>query len=208
MPFPKLFRQIRGRTVEGESVQFGGRVMPGTAGLLQHRERTEARVLAAGRPRQISQRLDSVMTGNQIDPVANFEPAHQRQDLVGRQIKGVQHQPQLLMLDQRKEPKSAVSCPLHEYCIGSPAYHGFHVAGAFVNGSQLIAVALKQSAVGPPGRIQRFERIVKEIDVTGDSPASGQEVQRHPSGHVGLSLREAVGRYEAADGLLESGDSH
>jgi hypothetical protein len=38
--------------------------------------------------------------------------------------------------------------------------------------------------------------------------ASGQKVQCYPSRHVGFSLFEAVGRYETADGLLESGESH
>ena len=49
---------------------------------------------------------------------------------------------------------------------------------------------------------------MKKVDITGDTPSLGQKVECNTSCHVGLSLFETVGRYEAADGLLESGESH
>jgi len=52
------------------------------------------------------------------------------------------------------------------------AHNGLYIAKAFVHGSDLIAMTLKQSAVRRPRDVQGFERIMKETDIAGDPPTS------------------------------------
>lgn len=112
------------------------------------------------------------------------------------------------MLDQREESKGTVARPSHQYRLLPFTHHNFHVTETFTHRTQFIALSFEQLAVRLPRGVQGFECVVKKVDIAGDPPAPGQKVERNTSCHVGFALFETVGRYEPADGLLESGESH
>ena len=69
-------------------------------------------------------------------------------------------------------------------------------------------VLFQEVAVGAPGGVERFVRVMEEIDVTGDPVGPRQLRQRYAAGDIALTGSDAVIGYEAADGALEVCESH
>ena len=77
--------------------------MARSRGVLENRLRTEARIFAAGRPGEVAQRLEALRAQDGVNPVADFEPADEREHFVRGQVEGMQHQSELVVSDERKE---------------------------------------------------------------------------------------------------------
>ena len=67
--------------------------------MFENRLRAETRVLAAGGPGQIAERLNPFVTVDDIDPVPHLEPSHKGEDLVRCHIEWMERQPELFMTD-------------------------------------------------------------------------------------------------------------
>ncbi len=91
------------------------------------------------------------MTGEHVNPVADFEPAHQRQDLVSGEVEGVEDEAELGMLDQGKEAESAVEAPLHPDSFAAQEHVCFNEGGELAHRHYLPAGFLEEGAVGLPG---------------------------------------------------------
>jgi hypothetical protein len=85
--------------------------------MLENRGRVEARVLAACRPGQVAERLHVIVTLHDVDPVTYFDAADQRQELVRGEVERVEHQAELLVADERKEPIRAVARPQEKAAV-------------------------------------------------------------------------------------------
>src|SRR4029453_11981522 len=90
-------------------------------------------VLAAGGPGEVAERLKSVATVNDVDPVAHLEPSNEREYLVRRQVERMQGEAEVGVLDQRKEAVRAVARPLQPDDLARSAHLRLDECRAFAH---------------------------------------------------------------------------
>jgi hypothetical protein len=104
-----------------------------------------------------------------VHEVAWLSPPHEREQLVGRQVEGVQRQAQVLVPDEREEAIGAVSRPLDDDRILPAVDPYLDEARALAQDPDPAPRRLEGCAVGAPRRLERFRRVVEEVEVAADA---------------------------------------
>src|SRR6266571_4694418 len=208
VPPPREGRRVGGFPGKGKLSDLFTRIAARARRVLQYRRGVEARVLAAGGPRQEPQWLDAVVALDDVNPVPNLQAADEGENLVGCQVEGMQGQAQLVVAQEREETICAVPRPLHPDRILVTHHLRFDERWALPHRPHAEAVLLEQAPVGNPARLQRLLGVVEEIDVAGYPGSRHQLVEGHASGDIALAGVDAVPGYEPADGALELCESH
>src|SRR5262249_26272591 len=146
-PAPGERTRIGRRTVEIEGRDLGCRVTRRARGVLEDARRAEAGILAAGGPGEVPEMLDLLAARERVDPVANLDPADQREHLVGREIEGVQGQSEGLLADQGEEAVGAVVDPLQEHDVLPAPDLDLHEGRSLPDDPEIEALALELAAV-------------------------------------------------------------
>jgi hypothetical protein len=111
--FMPVLRQqfgIGSRPVEVQGLDLHPRVAPGPSCVGQDAVRSEAGVLAAGGPGQVTQGLQPMVGLEHVDPIAHLEPAHQGKHLVGGpDPRGAESSPEVRV---RRAGRSETRCPV------------------------------------------------------------------------------------------------
>ncbi len=77
------------------------------------------------------------------------------------------------MLDQGKEPISAIANPLHDHTLTITPGHRLDECGTFPQNLNRIAVFGEERSIGIPRCSERLARVVEEVDVlSATAPAT------------------------------------
>lgn len=140
-----------------------------------------------------------------VNPITDFNPANERQDFIGRQIEGVQRQPEIGVFDEREKPEGAVLDPLQNHCIRTQPDLGFHKRRELAQRLYVVAIIQQDLAVRFPGGEHGFCRVVEQIDIVREAGGRQYFVQGGPYGDVPFAVVHAFCRQKTADAPLVGG---
>lgn len=161
-----------------------------------------------GSPRQASERLQALAAGDDVNPVAYFQPADEREHLVGGEVERVKDETELRMLDEREEAERTVTRPFHQHRFAGGAHLRLDIGGPLTHDPDVYAVRFEQAPVGVPARDDGGVGVMKDVDIAGNPRASQELVERCAARHVAVRRRDPILRYERADSALECCESH
>jgi hypothetical protein len=142
---------------------------------------------------------------NDVHPIPHLRPANQGEDLVGGQIKRVQCQSEVGMLDEREEAEGAVLHPLQDHSVRAHPHLGFHECRELAKRPHVVAIAQESLTVGRPRSENSVRGVVKQINIVRDAGCRQQFVEGGASGNILLSARNAFRRQKAAYAALVGG---
>lgn len=157
---------------------------------------------------QITEALDALVGGDDVDPVPRLQPADEREHLVRGEVKGVQHETEFLVPNQREEAEGAVGGPLDLDALGAPRHGRLGVAGPLAQCLELVAMSCENLTVSGHGAGNRLCGVMKEVDVARESRGRGERVERSATREVTLPRLDAAGGQEPDYCPLECRESH
>jgi hypothetical protein len=119
----------------------------------------------------------------------------------------MQNEPEVGMLDERKEAKRAVAHPLHHHTVTPTANHGLDERGPLPQHVHLEPAFRQEPQIGCPRGGECFAGVMKEVDVAGGAGRANQLVQRDAPSDIALALGYPILRDEAAEASLELRES-
>ncbi|MSO51189.1 MAG: hypothetical protein EXQ51_02045 [Acidobacteria bacterium] len=91
--------------------------------------------------------MQALVAGDHVDPVSHLESPDQGQDLVRRQIEGMQREPEFVMLNEWEETVGAVVDPFDEQAVVVSRDGGLYEPRTFANRGDRVAGVLKELPV-------------------------------------------------------------
>lgn len=155
--------------------------------MLQNPSGAEARILSAGRPREIAERLQTLVTGDDVNPVPRFDAADERQDFVDREIERMKHQAEEFVIDEWKESKGAVARPFHNQRVASVRDARFDEPRPLAERANLEPGMLEREAVAIPRPCDCLLAVMEDVDVAGQPVRCEDDAERDAAGHITLA---------------------
>ncbi len=103
----------------------------------------------------------------------------------------MEHETQLVVLDQWEKPERAVARPFHDQVLGRARDRGFHVTRAFTQRRHGVPRRLERDAVAVPGARHRLGRVVKHVHIAREAMRLQGDAQADPTSNVALAASAA-----------------